>query len=263
VTSPSVPGARAPTGRLAALSTRAWLLAGYLAAVTVAEALLAISVPASATGFGLLALALCLPFRLDLGDQATHLRPVLLAIPVVRLVTIGAPGADLEPVLRTAMLAVPIAATVVLSARGRPETWRLWRPGPSGWRSQALVALAGVPLGLLVLVVGPTTAEVGLPVVVVAALLVVAVVPEEVLYRGLLVPAATAAAGDRAGILLSAGLYAATFAGYGNPGPVVGALATGLTLGWLRHHTGSVVGVVGARIVLVLVAVLAPVAAGR
>jgi hypothetical protein len=235
--------------------TRVRVLLGYVAALAVAEALLAVSVPAAAIGLGLVALVLLHPLGVDPDGPSAHLVPVLLAVPVVRLVLIGAPGADVPPALRAAALAVPVAVAVALAGAGRPAEWRLWRPGPSGWWAQARVALVGLPLGLVAAVLAPSTVAsgAGLPPGVVAALLVVAVVPDELLHRGLFVPATVSAVG-RVGVPLAAAVSASAFVGHG-PLPLLAAFVTGLSLAWLRQRTGSAVGVVAARVVLVLTAV--------
>jgi hypothetical protein len=55
---------------------------------------------------------------------------------------------------------------------------------------------------------------------------------------------------------LSATVHAASFVAYGSLTVVATAFGTSYVLGWLRQRTGSVLGVVGARIVLVPLACL-------
>lgn len=119
---------------------------------------------------------------------------------------------------------------------------------------QAAVVLVGLPLAALVRLLAPSLgpARAQLPLLAAISLLVLAVIPDELLFRWLLVPAATGAAGG-AGVPLSAAAYAATFAGYLGPAPVAVAVTVGFVLSWLRARTGATIGVVGARIALVLV----------
>jgi len=233
------------------------LLLGWLAGLTVSEILLLVSVPAAAAGFAILGLVLCLRTALDNRAPAVRLPAVLAAVAVVRLVCVAVPGAGLPPLSRAAVIAVPVLVAVLLAARGRPAEWRLLRPGPGGWGVQGLVVLAGLPLGGLVALAAPDAvpAATGLALPAAAVLAAAAVIPEELLYRGLLVPASVSVLG-RAGVAVATAGYAAGFAGWASI-PVLGvAVATGLVLGWLRDRTGSTVGVVGARMVAAVLALL-------
>jgi uncharacterized protein len=247
VTSPDllvVPAAPART-----LTLRRLLV--YTVALAAAELLLTISVPVAAIAFAVLVVVLRFALPAPAGPDAAVL-PVLVAIPVVRLVTLAAPGAGVPPPVRLAALALPILLAVLLAARDRPPEWRLVRPGPGGWRVQCLVALAGVPLAVPVyLLAGPAVADPGgLPRLVALALLAVAVIPDELLFRGLLVPSFAAVAPGVA-VPLAAAVYAATYLGYASVPVVATAYGIGLALGWLRWRTGSAVGVTAARVVLV------------
>jgi len=234
------------------------LLVGYLTTLAFLEWLLSVSVPLATGGFGLLALAGCvaLPFTADERSQA--LLPVMTAIPVVRLIVVAAPTADFAPIPRLGLLALPTLIVVVLATRARHSVGQLFRLGPSGWATQLAVVLVAVPLAATVYLLMPVTpgARGHLPVIAAGIVLALAVVPDELLFRGLLQPAIAAAAGQRAGLYLSAMMYAATFIAYTSMGAVTAALAVGLALGWCRQRTGTVVGVVGARVVLVVLVYL-------
>jgi hypothetical protein len=228
------------------------LLIGYVAILAAAELLMTISVPAAACGFALLAVAVCLASPMVSAERGAALVRVLLAIPLVRLLTVAAPGADVVPAVRLAVLAVPTALAVVLAARDLPVGWRVRRCGPSRWRAQAAVALVAVPLSVPVyLLVPPVPAASGsLPTAALVALLTLSVVPDEILFRGLLVPALSGVAA-RAAVPMAGAVYAATFVGYASAPVLVAACGVGFTLAWLRYRTGSMLGVVGARILLV------------
>ena len=255
---PAPPGALAqPRDRV--LVADLLLLVGYLVGLAVPEFLLTVSVPLAACGYGLLALAGCvaLPFTADKRSQA--LLPVLTAIPVVRLIVVTAPTADFAPIPRLGLLAVPTLIVIALAARACPPVRDLFQVGPRGWPAQLAVVFTAVPLAPLVYLLMPPAphARGDLPVIAAGALLALAVVPDEVLFRGMFQPAATAVAGGSVGLALSALMYATTFIAYGDARAMVAALAVGLALGWCRQRTGSVIGVVGARVVLVLLVYLA------
>jgi hypothetical protein len=255
VTSPNLLQGDAATPASAgsrASHTATRLLIGYVAILAAAELLMTISVPAAACGFALLAVAVCLASPMVSAERGAALVRVLLAIPLVRLLTVAAPGADVVPAVRLAVLAVPTALAVVLAARDLPVGWRVRRCGPSRWRAQAAVALVAVPLSVPVyLLVPPVPAASGsLPTAALVALLTLSVVPDEILFRGLLVPALSGVAA-RAAVPMAGAVYAATFVGYASAPVLVAACGVGFTLAWLRYRTGSMLGVVGARILLV------------
>jgi membrane protease YdiL (CAAX protease family) len=123
------------------------------------------------------------------------------------------------------------------------------------------VTLVGIPLALILRMIAPPAVELAAhtPTVVAAtALIVFAALPEEMLYRGLLVPAASAVVGPW-GVLLASVGYAVAYVPSGSITTVVFALLLGMVLGWCRQLTGSVVGVIGAHSVLnVMVYLLLP-----
>jgi len=233
------------------------LLVAYLGGLGLVELLLTVSVPAAAGGYGLVALAVCIALPHMTDQRSASLLPVLAAIPVVRLATVAAPTADFAPLARLGLLAVPTFVAVVAVAHSDTQDRHLLRPGPGGWAEQAALPLVGVPLGMLVYLLGPPTPQLRgqAPVIAVIALLVLAVIPDELLFRGLLVPAATDVAGA-AGVPLAAAAYAATFVAYGSMTLLATAFVVGLVLSWFRQRTGSAVGVIGARIVVALLVYL-------
>ena len=232
-------------------------LIAYAAVLALVEFLLTVSVAAAGACLGLLALVTCLALPVVRDEPSVRLLPVLVAVPVVRLAVVAAPTADFAPVPRLALLALPTLLAVVAAARAVPRPWRPFRPGPGGWLAQAALPLLGVPLGLLVHLLGPAVPGTGrLPAVTVALLLTLSVIPEELLHRGLLVPACAEVAG-RAGIPVAAAMYTAAFVGYRSVPVVATVFVVALTLSWCRQRTRCAVGVVGARIVMVLVTCLA------
>jgi membrane protease YdiL (CAAX protease family) len=226
----------------------------YLAALAGTElgwSLLGLSAPAAAVAYGLLALLLplCLTLRAAADVRVAALLPPLVAISVVRLVTVAAEPAHVRPLTRLVVVGMPALAAVALAARQRPRQWRLLRPHTGGWWGQVLVALAGIPAGRLVWGLAPPTvpARAGTSTVVAATVLVVfAALPDELLYRGLLIPAAAGVAG-RWALPLSSVAYATAYLPGGSGRQVLLAFLLGMALGWCRRRTGSVVGVVAAH----------------
>jgi membrane protease YdiL (CAAX protease family) len=237
------------TGRAAAMLL-AYLIA--LATVDLVGSSPAISVPVAVTIHGLLALLLCVALRLVAGQSIAVLIPPLIAISVVRLLTLGALPGDVSPLTRLVVVGVPALVAVAMAARQRSPEWRLLRPHTGGWPAQLLVGLIGIPSALVVWAIAPPAVEVrgGTSTIVAATVLVVfAALPEELLYRGLLVPAAAAVVGPW-GIPFASATYALAYLSGGSIATVLLAFLLGVVLGWCRWFTGSVVGVIGAHSLL-------------
>jgi membrane protease YdiL (CAAX protease family) len=259
---PEVRAASVAPGALALAGTSLLLI--YLAAVAASELAwrpLSIAVLASAACNGLLALLLCLAApRLGADARTVALLPPLIAISTVRLITFAALPADVHPLLRLVVVGVPALVAVAMSARLGIRAWPLLRPYKGGWLGQALVTLLGIPLAVLVWVLAPPGVQVatGASTVVAAVVLVFAALPDELLYRGLLVPAGVGVAGGW-GLPLSSMAYALAYLPGGSPRTVLLAFVLGMILGWCRQRTGSVVGVVAAHgLVNVLVYLILP-----
>ncbi|GAA1613659.1 CPBP family intramembrane glutamic endopeptidase [Catellatospora bangladeshensis] len=228
------------------------LLAEYLPALAALELLRTVYVPGAVAGLAFLALALCARLPL-VGEQAAALLPVLVAVPVTRVVTEAVPG-EASPA-RAAVAALALGVAVTAAARACPRDWLRLR-GDTGWGEHAAVMLAGVPLGLLVHLLAPDLLAVtgGVPVLLAVALAAPAGLAAEVLFRGLLIPALAGVVG-RWDVVVAAAIYASTFVSYGTP-TASAALAVGLVLGWARRRTGSIAGVIGAYAVVMPLTVL-------
>jgi membrane protease YdiL (CAAX protease family) len=246
------------TGRAAAMLS-AYLIA--LAAVDLTGSSPVISVPVAVMSHGLLALLLCVALRMVAGQGIAVLVPPLVAISVARLVTLGALPVDVSPLTRLVVVGVPTLVAVAIAARQRSPGWRLLRPLAGGWPGQLVVGLVGIPSALVVWAIAPPSVEVrgGASTMVAATVLVIfAALPEELLYRGLLVPAAAAVVGPW-GVPFASATYALAYVTGGSITTVLLAFLLGLVLGWCRQLTGSVVGVIGAHSLLnVIVYLLLP-----
>ncbi len=228
------------------------LVAEYLPALAALELLRTVYVPGAVAGFAFLALALCARLPL-VGEPAAALLPVLVAVPVTRVVTEAAPG-EASPA-RAAVVALAVCVAVGAAARACPRDWLLSR-GDTGWAVQAAVLLSGVPLGLLVHLLAPDLLAMpeGFPVLLAAGVAVLAGLAAEVLFRGLLIPALAGVVG-RWDVAVAAAIYAITFVSYGMA-IALAALAVALVLGWARRRTGSAAGVIGAYAVVMPLTVL-------
>jgi membrane protease YdiL (CAAX protease family) len=246
------------TGRAAAMLS-AYLIA--LAAVDLTGSSPVISVPVAVMSHGLLALLLCVALRMVAGQGIAVLVPPLVAISVARLVTLGALPVDVSPLTRLVVVGVLTLVAVAIAARQRSPEWRLLRPLAGGWPGQLVVGLVGIPSALVVWAIAPPSVEVrgGASTMVAATVLVIfAALPEELLYRGLLVPAAAAVVGPW-GVPFASATYALAYVTGGSITTVLLAFLLGLVLGWCRQLTGSVVGVIGAHSLLnVIVYLLLP-----
>jgi membrane protease YdiL (CAAX protease family) len=239
----------ADTGRAAPM-----LLAylSTLAVIELAGSSPLVSVPVAATSHGVLALLLCLALRVTGDQRVALLLPPLVAVSVVRLVTLAALPGDVSPLIRLVVVGVPALVAIALAARQRSPAWSLLRPHTGGWPGQLLVALVGIPSALFVWAIAPPAVQVrgDAPTMMAAAVLVIfAALPEELLYRGLLVPAAADVVGSW-GIPFAAAIYALAFLYGASIRTVLFAFLFGVVLGWCRQFTGSVVGVIGAHSLL-------------
>jgi membrane protease YdiL (CAAX protease family) len=240
------------------------MLLGYLSTVAVIELAGSsplVSVPVAAASYGLLALLLCLALRVTGDQRVAVLLPPLVAVSVVRLITLAALPGDVSPLLRLVVVGVPALVAIAIAARQRSPAWWLLQPHTGGWPGQLLVALVGIPSALFVWAIAPPAVQVrGDASMMTAAVVLVifAALPEELLYRGLLVPAAADVVGGW-GIPFAAAVYALAFLNSGSIRTVLLAFLLGVVLGWCRQFTGSVVGVIGAHSLLnVIVFLLLP-----
>jgi membrane protease YdiL (CAAX protease family) len=248
--------------RRAAAMLLAYLIA--LATVDLVGSSPRISVPVAVTSHGLLALLLCVALRMVAGQGIAVLVPPLIAISVVRLVTIGALPGDVSPLTRLVVVGVPALVAVAIAARQRSPEWRLLRPNTGGWPGQLLVGLIGIPSALVVWAIAPPAVQVrgeAATMVTATVLVLFAALPEELLYRGLLVPAAAAVVGPW-GIPFASATYALAFVTGGSIATVLLAFLVGIVLGWCRWLTGSVVGVIGAHSLLNVIVYLVLPASG-
>jgi membrane protease YdiL (CAAX protease family) len=164
----------------------------------------------------------------------------LALVPLIRIVVfataVGEPTA-----LSWVLTGVPLLAAGVLAARAPRREWR----------RQAAVALAGPPLGLAGFAVGagpqpdlPGVAPAGIAILLIA----MAALPEELALRGVVQHAAGDLLGaPRRGIMPGALASAAIWVAFATPAALLFAVCTSVLFGWCVWRTGSLVGVILAR----------------
>ena len=234
-----------------AVSRQEWRAVGYVGALILAEILVAVIDPR----LGALLHALLLVLLLQHGARCVLLSEQrlywsLALVPLLRLLSLSLPLSSFPGVWRFAAVAGPLLLATVVTARAcglGPAAlglrWR-WRDAPL----QAMVALGGLPLGLLEYVLlkpPPLATELSLAALWAPAVVLVLAtgLTEEVIFRGLLQRTSADVLGPWLGPLLITCLWTALHLGLGS-WPALGLtfLAGGffaLVAGW----TGSIWGV--------------------
>jgi membrane protease YdiL (CAAX protease family) len=231
-----------------------WMPAMWVVAFAVAEGVaIGIGAPMGALAHGALLLTLVQVYLF--GHEARSIAACLAVASLSRILVVAMPPGDGSLLLRIAGPGVPFTVAALLLLR-LPDFDRralgLW-PSP-GWRPQVLVALVGVPLSALMflverpLVFMPSGSPLALGLTGLA-LVVCAALPEELLFRGFLVPAARDVFG-RAGPLVAGAIFTVAYAGTLAPLFLLVVALTGLFFGWWYERTGSVLGVIIAHAVV-------------
>ena len=178
----------------------------------------------------------------------------LLAIAVVRLISLALPVGTISPVIWIAVAGVAglvAIGTLIwsgsISARTMGLRWRFT------WLDIIVLPL-GVPLGYAGhVLVEPTplveSVNIGRIVFYCAVLIVCSALLEETLFRGILQPALAEPLGSQA-VFLTTVLYALIYTGSRSPYGVLLALIAGGLFGLARYRSGSLWGPVGGHAVM-------------
>ena len=166
--------------------------------------------------------------------------------PLIRIISLTLPLAQIEPAYRYFFAGVPMALGALLVARtlglGREQIGIVWRKP----RWQVLAVVGSLGLGLVEFTILRPAPMGALPWTVAGLLPAVAVgvftgFPEEVIFRGLL--QTTARPIMRSGtVLYAATVFAVLHIGYENPLDLVFVFAVGLFYGWIFERSRSIVG---------------------
>jgi membrane protease YdiL (CAAX protease family) len=234
--------------------------AGYTAGLVVAEL-------AFVQG-GLLAGAICHAVLLVIllahhlvapGAQYHSLLVAFALLPLMRLIGLAVPVAELPYLIWHVMVGIPMLLAAFLVIRAEQIEATLTgissRFDPA---VQLLVAAAGIPLGLVAwtaLRPAPVIVEPGpIPIVLSVIVSVVFIAGiEELVFRGILQGVALRALGSSAGaVAVSAIAYASLFVSSLSPAFVVVMLLAAIFFGWVVEVTGSLWGVIGAHALIAI-----------
>lgn len=210
-------------------------------------------------GFGLVChgvLLVVLLRRVVLLDAAPQARMllVLALCPLARILSLATPTDDFPPVMRYAVVGAPLLIAIMLAVRLLGLSTAQLGLGRTAWLPQCVIALLGVPLGVVAFwLVRPApllvTPE---PVVLVLAVVVLFVCVgyvEELIFRALLLQTAYKLVGRRA-IIWSSAAFAAMY--LGTPLRFVAFIAlVGLGWAWCVYRTGSTWGVIVAHALMI------------
>ncbi len=177
--------------------------------------------------------------------------PALALVPLARILSLTMPVPDLPPIYWYAVTGAPLLLAIILTARLFGAAWTRETFRFEWTRTQALIAVSGVPLGLLAYAaLRPQRLEPHLTKnLVIAGFLVLPVftgLTEELLFRGILQRVFTDLFGA-VGWIAAAGLFTAMYLGT-KSGPYIAVVAlVGLFFGWCVRVTRSLGGVVTAH----------------
>ena len=201
---------------------------------------------------------------LAIGDPAARLLPVVALVALMRLLSISMPVPSLPPiawiVLAGAPLLIAVATTARLLVLNVRDLGLVTLPRSA---FSVTVVLLSAPAGLLLATVAPNspieTAESAVVSGLIAAAVVLcAVIPEELIFRGILQPLLRARVGGFAVIIASLS-FAATYIGSGSAMVVALMGFAGLAYGIDAARTGSLWGpLLGHGILTVTATVVAP-----
>ena len=225
----------------------AFLLAVYLGVIVIAEVNLALQAPYVSLLIHV-ALIVLLPLHAAIARPGlSQLLATLMFAPLIRIVSLGLPLAQVPPVQAYALACLPLFVGIVVtsSALGltRAQLGLTWGRPP--W--QLVVALLGIPFGFLEYVVlqPDPIADVTRPLAVAGASLVLLVstgLLEELIFRGMMQTTAYELFGA-VGLVFVNLVFAALHIGYQSPVDVVLVFAIGMAFSWVRLRTGTIVGV--------------------
>jgi uncharacterized protein len=244
--------------------TTAWI--AYLAAAILAELALPFAPTATAlldasvlfvalTHFGW---AQRLPVAI--GDPAIRVLPAVALIPLMRLLSLSLPIPDIPPIAWVALVGGTMLVAVAASARlAHLDVTQIAIGRVARDPASVAIVIGSVPAGILLGWLAPTPFEVpiGSPVgagLMATALVGMAAIPEELIFRGVL----QRLLGDLVGWLaplVTAGAFAATYVGSEAPLAVLLMGVVGLAYGFNVRLSGSLWPAIIGHSLLVLTAV--------
>lgn len=240
------------------------LAIAFLLAITVAEAVTVLGDPlAGIILFAIIMAATLVVPALMNNYHNSRLVLSLALVPLVRIVSLAMPVADLPqiwwfPVMYLPLFLAAILLTFILSLRLKEIGFNF-----RAFRLNLLIAASGVVLGIteyLILRPEPMVAELTWQAAFVPALILLLTtgLVEEMIFRGVMQKTAVEMFG-RWGIVYVSYIFAILHLGFLSVLDVVFVLAASLYFGWVVHKTGSLFGVVVAHgITNIVLFIIAP-----
>jgi membrane protease YdiL (CAAX protease family) len=186
--------------------------------------------------------------------------PVLALLPLLRMSTLVTPTREISVLFWFVLIAAPVLTATVFVARYThfsPVDAHIWE----WWPGQAIVAAAGIPLGILTYATFhevPVVHSHDVPYLLIAfaVLLVCDGLLVELLFRGLLQPRMCDLYGERRGIVGTAVLSGVFSAGAGSVVAMLFGFAIGLGFGAYVRRYHSILGVALAHGLITVMTVL-------
>jgi len=226
----------------------------YVAAIAIAEALIAFAAPLAGTVLYAFVLLIIINHDAWLRAQSASESGVLMTLallPVLRIASLTMPLTELPEIAWYAAVGTPVLFAATLASLWCGLTRADIGLVLPSWRPQAAVAATGVPLGLVAYLVAEPSAVAGtsgVPGMIAGALMLFVFVGllEELVFRGMVQTVFEGALG-LPGVFWSTMLFTVMYVGARNAAFVALMAAVGLAFGWFVRRTGSIVGVAAAH----------------
>jgi membrane protease YdiL (CAAX protease family) len=241
------------------------MLSAYACLVAAAQiGLVAAGPVASACCDAVIVLVLMSAYAIEPDTRPADALLLLTLVPLTRLISLSLPRSDLSALAREALVSGTLLVALGAAVRLVAIDWTPLRLLPSAWRqgvrpgraiaAQLLIALCGIPVGLLgdrVHRFHPlATPSQHLRLVAAVAILALLSAPVlELVFRWALQQVALELMGPR-GLVLVSVLYAGMYAGTRSAGYVALMGAVALSLGSAVARTGSVWGAIAAHVLI-------------
>lgn len=185
------------------------------------------------------------------GLRPLDVLPVLALVPLLRIVSLTIPVRDLPQIYWYAVTGAPMLVALALTGSFFGAGWSRETFALAWSRTQALIGVAGLPLGLIAyLVLRPERLEPHLTPALFAGGLLILIpfnaLMEELLFRGALQRVLVDVFGD-VGVAATAVVFMTTYLGTRSPAYVVLVGLIGFAFGRCVRRTGSLAGVVVAH----------------
>ena len=228
-----------------------WFPTLLLALTTIGELLFLLPDPVLGMGMHIGVLFILLYSLIYVPDRPVRrLNTVLLLVPIIRMMSLGLPLAELPQISWYFLTSLPILAAIALIARSKDDPWRREELGLTlaEWPIQIEVALTGLGIGLLeyfILTPTPLSTDLSLAAIWLPALILLLSTGflEELLFRGVLQTAAIPVIGRWPALLFISALFAVLHIGYASVIDVLFVFAVGLSFALVVERTHSILGV--------------------